>query len=102
MLNRGDALRRAPLRQRGARAVSVGQAVRDLHRPRPPPQESTGDHIIPWRSEMQRMVDNLPEPRQPGPAIATCVVFTSVAAHYPGSEHAPPRGRLFWSRQVLD
>ncbi len=66
-----------------------------------PPQVSPGDHSIPWWSEMQQMFDNLPQPSPTEPGVETCLVFTNFAAHYAGSDQAPPRRYVFWFPQYV-
>lgn len=66
-----------------------------------PPQATTDTNNIPWKSEMQRMIDNLPQPSATEPAVETCLVFTNFAAHYSGHEQAPPQRYVFCFPQFV-
>lgn len=61
-----------------------------------PPQVDAGDHGIPWWEAMQPMLDAIPRPTAIEPALETCLVLTNFAAHYAGTDLAPPMRYVFW------
>lgn len=53
-----------------------------------PPESAADESQIPWREDLQAMLDDFPEPGPTTPATETCLVFTNFGWHYTGKDRA--------------